>query len=312
MLIIGLSSNPGGVETCTINAINSGKYDKTKIDFINSSTKKLAFQDELEKKYTIYKIPNYYDYSKEYSKELTKIVKDNNYDVIYINLCSTKHLEHVEVSSKYSKAKLILHAHCICDNSYKTKEYLTSVSNLRYACSREAGDSFFLPDSYKIITPVISNNFVMDNKRRTQFRKKLGLTDNIVLGQVGMFCDKKNQIFSLKVLEELLKINSKYRLLLVGKTNEEVINYIDKNKLNNYVITTGSVQNVNDYLNIMDVFLFPSKSEAYGMALVEAQYYSNMFLIASNNVSTVTNVSGRVNYVELDVNKWVNLINKSL
>ena len=72
MLIIGLSSNPGGVETSTINAINSGKFEGTIIDFINSSTKKLAFQDKLEKKHTIYRIPNYYDYSDQYSKELTR------------------------------------------------------------------------------------------------------------------------------------------------------------------------------------------------------------------------------------------------
>ena len=312
MLIIGLSSNPGGVETSTINAINSGKFEGTIIDFINSSTKKLAFQDKLEKKHTIYRIPNYYDYSDQYSKELTRVIKDNNYDVIYINLCSTKHLEAVEVASKYGKSKIIIHAHCIQNDSHKTKEYLTSVSDVRYACSKEAGDSFFLPNSYEIIAPTIADSFVMDEKKRTELRKKLSLSDNIVLGQVGMFCDKKNQIFSLKVFEKLLKLNNKYRLLLVGKTNDEVVSYIDRNKLNNYVITTGSVQNVNDYLNIMDAFLFPSKSEAYGMALVEAQNYSNMFLIASDNVSTITNVNGRVNYIELDIDKWFNIINKNL
>ena len=79
MLMLGLSSNLGGVETCIINTINSDKYKNIKIDFINSSSKKLAIQNEIEKKYTIYKIPNYYDNSDKYCEELRKIIINNNY-----------------------------------------------------------------------------------------------------------------------------------------------------------------------------------------------------------------------------------------
>jgi len=106
----------------------------------------------------------------------------------------------------------------------------------------------------------------------------------------------------------LLYINKNYRLLLIGKTDKKVLDYIKDNNLEEYIIITGVVDNVYDYLNIMDVFLFPSIKEGYGLSLIEAQQYDNLLILASSNITRETNISNRVHYLDLNVEKWVYII----
>ena len=117
-------------------------------------------------------------------------------------------------------------------------------------------------------------------------------------------CKNKNQIFSIKILEKVLKINNDLVLILIGKIDDNIINYIKENKLDKYIIITGVVENVNDYLNIMDIFLYPSLKEGYGLALIEAQKYDNLLILVSSSITRETNISNKVKYLDLEPELW--------
>ena len=68
-------------------------------------------------------------------------------------------------------------------------------------------------------------------------------------------------------------------LIIVGPTNigtenclyfEQMKNYIDRLGLNDKVIFTGNVKNVNEWLQISDVFLFASKKEGFPSVIIQA------------------------------------------
>jgi glycosyltransferase involved in cell wall biosynthesis len=88
---------------------------------------------------------------------------------------------------------------------------------------------------------------------------------------------QKNHIFLLEVLK---KLPEKYKLYLGGPVqNDEhkkifdlVENKIRKLKLQNRVILTkGFTKNIDEYIKLSDVFLFPAWNEALGTPILEAQ-----------------------------------------
>lgn len=97
------------------------------------------------------------------------------------------------------------------------------------------------------------------------------------------------------------------KLLLVGEGSDHS-SLVDKARelgIQNDVIFVGSVTNVADYLQAMDVFVFPSLYEGLGMALVEAQAMG-LPAISSDTVPQSANISGNVHFLPLhDIPAWV-------
>ena len=109
--------------------------------------------------------------------------------------------------------------------------------------------------------------------------------DDIVLGSVANFSNRKNQLFLLKVLNLL---DDKYKLFLVGVVHtdneggqssmlsdnyiENIKRYIKDNNLENRIqIKTEFINNPQEYMALSDVYCFPSKHEGLGTPILESQ-----------------------------------------
>ncbi len=108
-----------------------------------------------------------------------------------------------------------------------------------------------------------------------QFRDKLGIPeDALVIGHVGRFDSPKNHFFLLKIAAEIVKVEPKMRLVLVGSgaLKAEIGAKIVELNLTAQVILLGARNDVPQLMqNVMDIFLFPSLYEGLGLVLVEAQ-----------------------------------------
>ncbi len=155
------------------------------------------------------------------------------------------------------------------------------------------------------------NNFRYSDEDRKKLRRHLGIENELVIGHVGRFSYAKNHAFLLKVFSEVIKRipNSKLLLLGDGELKEEIEQTIYSLNLEHNVIILGYKDNVNEYLNVMDIFVFPSHYEGFGTVLVEAQA-SGLYCIVSDTVPRATNVTGNIDYLSLESTaiEWAEII----
>lgn len=138
---------------------------------------------------------------------------------------------------------------------------------------------------------------------REHYRNKLNISDHeILIGHVGRLSPEKNQIFLIKLLSYFIKNNTKAKLLLIGAGPQEksIRMSIKQNRLEKYVQLIGNVDNVEDYLQAMDLFIFPSEYEGLGIASIEAQD-AGLPVLASTNVPLDIKVTDNVMFLDLNL-----------
>lgn len=104
---------------------------------------------------------------------------------------------------------------------------------------------------------------------------------------VGSLDERKNFRFTLKVFERIYNIDSKIKLIVIGKGKESYIRKsfgsINKEIINNIIhiekVDNSDLRHV--YSNA-DVFVLPSKKEIFGMVLLEAMYFGVPVVSSSN------------------------------
>lgn len=109
-------------------------------------------------------------------------------------------------------------------------------------------------------------------------------SDNIILTYVAELNKNKNQILLIKVLEELVKENNKYRLLLVGNgpMREKLEQYVKENNLQKYVKLLGRRDDISKILKLTNVYVASSLREGLPINLLEAMYM-NLPIVATDN-----------------------------
>ena len=114
--------------------------------------------------------------------------------------------------------------------------------------------------------------------------------------------DQKNQLRLLEIFKEYQKIDSDSKLIIIGdgQLRNKIIKKINILNLNN-IILISKTSNVNEYLQMADCFLFPTKFEGLGIVLVEAQAAS-LPVITSSVVPQEVKINGNDSFTILDLN----------
>jgi glycosyltransferase involved in cell wall biosynthesis len=181
-----------------------------------------------------------------------------------------------------------------------------------FACSEKAGRWLYGEKTFTIINNGIPvEKFLFNKTERDRIRKKLNCEKNKVIGHVGHFSYQKNQEFLIKIFTEIYKKDNSYRLLLVGDGDfrDKIEEAAVKNGVKDAVIFYGETFNVSEPLQAMDIFVFPSRFEGLGMAVIEAQA-AGLPCIVSDAVPNVAKITKQMEYVSLEdpLEVWVNKI----
>ena len=103
--------------------------------------------------------------------------------------------------------------------------------------------------------------------------EKVSLINNIALS-VGRFTDVKQQIILLEIWNSLVNLRQikGWKLFLVGsgELKEYFETYVNRNNLEDYVFLLPPSQDVAGYYKQSSLFLLSSKTEGFGMVLLEA------------------------------------------
>jgi glycosyltransferase involved in cell wall biosynthesis len=97
--------------------------------------------------------------------------------------------------------------------------------------------------------------------------------DAFVIGHVGRFDPPKNHDFLMNLAAEAMRQDPSAILVLVGdgRLRNAIHERVSQRSLSNRVVFAGVRDDVPELLAAMDVFVFPSKYEGLGLAVVEAQ-----------------------------------------
>lgn len=152
---------------------------------------------------------------------------------------------------------------------------LRKIADYNFACSYGSGISQYGKNGkFEIIKNGIQSEKYMWNPDVCQrVRKELKIENKFVVGNVARFEEPKNHKFLIRIFKEIHQIRPDAVLMLVGQgTKEQEIHQLAKELgVENDIIYTGVRNDVNELLQAMDVFVFPSLYEGMPLALVEAQ-----------------------------------------
>jgi len=118
----------------------------------------------------------------------------------------------------------------------------------------------------------------VEPEQKNLLRKKLGLPQNATIAiYTGRLVSYKGLPLLLKVWNDIRHKHESMLLTLAGtggldihNCEEELCEYVKVNGLENHVQFTGAVQNVPEYLQASDLFVFPTENDAFPSSIVEA------------------------------------------
>lgn len=327
VLVVGLTNNPGGMESCVLNYITHIDNNVIHFDFL-SVFEKIAFQDKFKKLNS-----SFFSVSKPskqyllYKRQLKKFFKENasKYDVLWLNTCSLSNIDYLKYAKKYGIHTRIIHAHNsqsidggLKDRLHKKhRKEIDKWANVFWSCSETASD-FFFPASikqhkyYKLINNAVDlNRLGFNNEERKKKRIELGLNNELVIGHVGRFMEQKNHRFLIRIFHSFIEKNPNTKLLLIGDGEklDEIKSLVRELMLENNVLFLGVRDDISSLLSAMDIFIFPSLFEGLSIALVEAQA-SGLPCIVSDSISLESKMINQFYQVSLndEIDAWTELL----
>ena len=190
----------------------------------------------------------------------------------------------------------------------KIKRFLTcKFANYYAGCSRPANDFLYGGSRRSFIIPnaIDYEKFYYNINDRKINRKKLGIKENEkAFALIGRINHEKNHQFICNIINKIELSNIKVFFVGDGERRKILENYVIKCGLSEKIIFLGTRKDIATLLNAFDGLILPSTHEGFPMVMVEAQV-NGLKCIVSNNVPRDTDISGRVEYIDLDEKKWM-------
>lgn len=321
--------NRGGMETFLMNIYR--KIDKSKIQFhfiVHGEEEGDYDQEILKLGGEIIHFPHFRENPIKYKKRWNSFWKINRdkYDVFHYHTNSLANIMAIKMAIKYDFYNIIIHAHSSYANKGRTiqtvhdvihnhnQKYVDKYELIKLAVSKPAGTWLFGKNGQFDTIPngIPYEDFEFNPNIRKKIQRDLNLKNNIVLGHVGNFLAVKNHEFILDIFYEFWKKYPQSKLVLIGDgvLREAINNKIDKLGIRDHIILLGSIPNVNEYLNIFDVFLFPSLYEGLPLSTIEAQI-NQLPLLVSKNISKEITISEKISFLGItqsDIVMWITKI----
>lgn len=264
-----------------------------------------------------------------FCKELKREMLRGQYDIVHINtgLLSYAFLA-LKIARKCKIQQIIVHSHNSYEENGRTigrmlcnrlRRYIVKNASVCAGCSQKAaewmyGDLNSIPNSWVYIKNKIDVvDYKFDLEIRKARRRELGLSDEILLGNVGRMNRQKNQFFLLNLMRKLKSHDKRFKLLLIGtgELKNELYEKAAEYKILDDVIFAGEKKNVNEWLWAMDFFLMPSLHEGLPIAGIEAQA-SGLSCLFTDNISREIKITNDVEFLPLQCHLWEKrLIEKS-
>lgn len=252
----------------------------------------------------------------EHIKWWRSFFKKNDFDFIYFNYSSSWNYIPLKLAKRYTHAKIICHSHSVYYShtfnnkilmklldrlNSKGKKVFDKDADLKLATSKDAALWMFATLKGVIIVNngIELDRYKFDKVARKKLRASLDIaTDEKLIGFAGVLREQKNPLFAIKIFANYLQKNPKSTLLIIGRgpLKNEIKKTVKGLKLSKKVKFIEYTSELNKWYSAMDILLFPSLHEGFGLVPLEAQV-SNLQILASNNIASRVFVTKNINKI---------------
>ena len=221
----------GGKKNLVMEYYRNIDRNRTQFDFIcDNDSNAIPKKEITDMGGKVYEIAPYQNIIQN-MRDLGKIFKQNNYKIIHsyngtMNIFSLFVAWRCGIPIRISESISMAHR---ADRKTFIKNILKPFSRLfatHYLANGEEcgkwqfGNKLFQQGKVEVFKTVINteiNEFNINIRDKT--RNKFGLQDFIVVGHIGRLTEQKNTLFVIDVFNEILKIEPKSKLLIIGDGN---------------------------------------------------------------------------------------------
>lgn len=307
--------NLGGAENFIYNLLSAIDENEFRFDFAiqEPEIKHKKFKELIEATGgKIFVIPDFMHNPVGQVKALRHLLK-NSYDYVHIHMNAFINPLPAIVAGG-ANCRVIIHSHSTRNGRGGAMGKLLHKLNkmcflrdkfIRLACSSEAGRWMFGSHDFQMIPNAIDTAIYRFNEAyRHNIREKYGLTNEYVIGQVGRLISLKNQRFSIGLLAKIRKehpeLDAKLMLVGDGPQKEGLVSFARQLHVEEAVIFTGAVHNINEYYSAFDSFIMPSLFEGLALVAVEAQA-SGIHCVISDTVTREADITGSIKFLPLSL-----------
>lgn len=286
ILQVGLSFNPGGVESFVMNYYRRLVKRGVQFDFV-CMYEHLAYEDEIRRLGgKIFYLPNVKKNPVFFTKKFREILLAGEYEIVHVNMLSAANVLPLKTARQSGVKKVIAHSHNTRTVGFVrnvmhalNRKRIAEYANVYLACSKEAGSFLFGKWVQREKVQVISNAieaeaYSFSEEARAQRRAELGIDGSTyVIFHAGRMESQKNHMFLLDIFEKVLNREPDSLLLLAGegKLQEAIVQKAKQKQIEGRIMLLGVRNDVAELYSAADLFCFPSLFEGLSLTAVEAQ-----------------------------------------
>jgi glycosyltransferase involved in cell wall biosynthesis len=256
---------------------------------------------------TVYPLENRDSCPAKYFVQLIGIIKRGKYDILHAHGNSATLA--IETTAAYlagCKVRIIHSRNSFCEHT-KADKLLRPLMYATYtdgfSCGEKAGKWLFGNRPFTVMNNGKEiNRFLFKPEVRKCYRKKLGVSaDTILLGHVGLFHRQKNHPFLIDVFEEVCRHSGQYKLVLIGEGEDrgKIEEMVRQKGLTDKVIFLGRQSDVENWIQALDIMVFPSLFEGMPNVVLEWQLAGLPALI-SDVITKECGIMDTVSYLPLE------------
>lgn len=307
-----------GITNSVFNYYNAMNKTGMQIDVVSSR----STLDEMQRKFenigcNVFRL-EYRDSSPaKYLLNLSKLIRKGKYDIVHAHGNSaTLAFETLAAFLGGCKVRIIHSRNSSCEH-VKVDKMLRPLMYATYtdgfACGQKAGEWLFGKRPFTIMNNGKDiNRFLFNKDKREEFRKKLNAKDGeILLGHVGLFHRQKNHDYLIDIFKDVCEKKDNYRLVLIGEGEEKqrIAEKVESMGLSEKVVFLGQQTNVEDWLQALDIMLFPSLFEGMPNVVLEWQI-SGLPAFLSSEITRECKIMDNIKYLSIkrDPSTWADAI----
>lgn len=318
--------NRGGAESMIMNYYRQIDRSKIQFDFLVHRQEKGIFEDEIESMGgRVFRAPiinplnpkAYYKFMDDFFENSYpyKVIHShlNTFSVFPLKIAKQKNIPiriaHAHIALEPLNIRSILNPKTSIKNKikngikYNLRKKIHNSSNYKFSCGIKAGNWLYgkRTDITLLNNAIDSIKFQYSRQKRNAIRQELNIQEQLVIGHIGRFNHQKNHEFLLEIFKEVYLLEPKAILLLVGDGDlkHSIVNRAKELGIAEQVQFLGVREDINDILQAMDVFLFPSHYEGLPVTLIEAQA-SGLKIFASENITKEVSITEDIKFISLE------------